>query len=118
MRKLTLIVLMLTFGVTLFAQDLTLSQLNRKVQELERRIQLLEKVLASQSTAPSHPNDRQVPANKQIWRQLKKGMSQEEVKKLLGEPDRVAVMGSITTWFFSTSQIMFDNDGLYSWFEP
>jgi hypothetical protein len=114
MKKLAFLCLWLIAGVTLFAQDLTLAQLNQKVIELERRIQLLEKVLSSQSMT-SDTNSRQLPAGKESWRKLKKGMSKDEVRMLLGEPDRVTVSPSSTYWVFSDGQIIFDDSDRVSY---
>jgi hypothetical protein len=34
------------------------------------------------------------------WRQLKKGMKMDQVKDLLGEPDKVMASATLTLWYW------------------
>jgi outer membrane protein assembly factor BamE (lipoprotein component of BamABCDE complex) len=65
--------------------------------------------------------------DKQNWRKyLRTGMTRTEVRKLFGEPDKVAVVFSQEDWWFGTAdngEIQFDMDGhpdgsVQVWFEP
>src|SRR5262245_49374463 len=39
-----------------------------------------------------------------IWRKLSKGMSQEKVRAVLGEPLRVENQGSLTCWYYQDGE--------------
>lgn len=57
------------------------------------------------------------------WRKLYSGMSQSEVKQLLGEPLRVEKMGFMTFWHFTQMGVLgphvtFSNGRLDGWSEP
>ena len=57
-----------------------------------------------------------------LWRGLSHGMSQDEVKRILGEPEKVSDFGSVVTWYYgypAGGQVMFGQDGrLEYWSEP
>ena len=95
--------------------------LERKVSDLEQRIRDLEAIITAEPSRarpmPASANWREL-AN---WRQLRRGMAIDQVRALLGEPDRVETMGSFTTWRWGESgeaSLQFYQDGLYSWSEP
>lgn len=56
------------------------------------------------------------------WRQLKLGMSKEEVRQLLGEPESVTESGAIKVWYYGTmrqGEVDFDeSDNVSFWSEP
>ena len=52
------------------------------------------------------------------WRQLKKGMTEAQVRGLLGEPAKVDG-GTFANWYYKNSgAVTFYNDTVYSWEEP
>jgi len=52
------------------------------------------------------------------WRQLKKNMSEEQVRALLGEPSKVDG-GTFAVWNYKNGgAVTFYNDKVYSWEEP
>ena len=52
------------------------------------------------------------------WRSLKKGMSYDEVRGILGEPSRIQG-GTFAHWFYTNrSNVTFYEDRLDSWTEP
>ena len=67
----------------------------------------------------SRPNWRSVSH----WRNLKREMSKEEVRRILGEPRKVDEYGFMTKWYYggylSSANVSFDQSGLLkSWSEP
>jgi outer membrane protein assembly factor BamE (lipoprotein component of BamABCDE complex) len=63
-----------------------------------------------------------VPASKDDksqWRKLQRGMSKDDVKKLLGEPGKVSVSKYYEFWYYAGGSATFDSKGrLDSWNEP
>ena len=52
------------------------------------------------------------------WRMLHRSMSKDEVRKLLGEPDRVSVSRFFESWEYSGGSVTFDGKGrVDSWGE-
>lgn len=41
-----------------------------------------------------------VPASKAAWRSIRKGMSGNEIRALLGEPGKVMALSSFTMWYY------------------
>ena len=57
--------------------------------------------------------------DKSQWRMLQRRMSKDEVRKLLGEPDRVSVSRFFESWDYSGGSVTFDGKGrVDSWSEP
>jgi hypothetical protein len=57
--------------------------------------------------------------DKSQWRQLRRRMSQDEVKNLLGEPDRVSVSRFYDSWYYLGGSVTFDSKGHVDfWSEP
>jgi hypothetical protein len=96
--------------------------LERRATELERRVRELE-ALKRTETSRSLP----VPASPQWrdlrnWRQLRLGMSMDQVRALLGEPERVDAIG-YTFWYWDYPlgpQVTFDSrtGKVNGWREP
>jgi hypothetical protein len=98
--------------------------LEERVQDLERRVQELESkergTPAASAPTRGDSNGWRSQAN---WRTLKRGMSQDEIRRVLGEPHRVDVLGpSLTIWYYnypSGGRVNFNNRGaLEGWSEP
>lgn len=95
-----------------------IGQLERDIQEIKRRLSSLE--------APSvNTNVRQTPPvagegwkSLSNWRSLNNGMGYEEVRNLLGEPQRVNG-GDIALWYYPNSgEVTFFRGKLDRWAEP
>jgi hypothetical protein len=91
--------------------------LDRRVADLERRIRELEApttVGAGRDFRVSTaPNWRDL----QNWRQLRRGMTMDQVRALLGEPNRVDA-GGVTYWHWPNAHVYFMSDVLEGWSEP
>ena len=95
-----------------------IAQLEKEIQEIKLRLSKLESVPKS----PSIPAQSVVSADgwksEANWRSLTKDMSTTEVRKILGEPQRVDG-GSITSWFYQNEgTVVFFNEKVTRWTEP
>lgn len=94
-----------------------IEQLERTNADLERRIRDIESAIRRDS-ASSRPiaitNKWREQAN---WRRLRTGLSMDEVRALLGEPERVDG-GGITTWRWADGHVLFILNKVDSWSEP
>ena len=99
-----------------------IAYLERRVSELERRVIQLESPARGESSrvppVPGSPSWRDI-AN---WRRLSRGMTTEEVRAMLGEPDRVNAIEIVTTWTWgaypNSGDVTFTNGKVSSWSEP
>jgi outer membrane protein assembly factor BamE (lipoprotein component of BamABCDE complex) len=128
--KLFAMVVAVSFAVTLAwshsliaqTQQDEVTQLRQKNTELENRVKELETLLKE---CTEDKNNRfsgdQGYQNKKNWRSLETGMSEEQVKKILGEPLKV-IKGVKTLWYYPNlygGYVSFDNEGrLTGWNEP
>lgn len=91
--------------------------LERRVADLERRVRELEAPVTVESSrdrrSVTAPNWRDV----QNWRRLRRGMTMDQVRALLGEPERMDA-GSITYWHWAGAEVYFMSDELAGWSEP
>jgi TolA-binding protein len=97
--------------------DARMQKLEETIRALERRVAELETELREQKKHAPVPND------KVSWRKLQKGMSEGDVEKLLGSPEKIDVFGSFTLWHYNYpggGQVQFDgrNRTVSSWHEP
>jgi hypothetical protein len=70
---------------------------------------------AARSTQSSTPAGK----DRSQWRMLHRRMSKDEVRKLLGEPDRVSVSRFFESWDYPGGSVTFDGKGrVDSWIEP
>jgi hypothetical protein len=102
----------------LHASEERFNKLEGEIRDLKSRIEKLEGGKAK-LTSPS-PKTRSKEGWKDLsnWRSLKKGMSCDDVRELLGEPDRING-GSFTFWYYKgASNVIFYMDQLDSWTEP
>lgn len=91
--------------------------LERTTTDLERRVLALEALI---KVEPSASRKGSTPGNwrdLQNWRQLQLGMSPDEVRALLGEPERVEA-GAVTHWFWAGANVYFMGGELSGWSEP
>jgi hypothetical protein len=70
--------------------------------------------------AQSTDNGSQAPKeDRGPWRKLQRGMSKDDVKKLIGEPGKVSVAKYYEFWYYGGGSVTFDSKGrLDSWNEP
>ncbi len=74
--------------------------------------------LAKTSQSKPTANQQKQSSDLSSWRQLKKNMSEEQVRALLGEPTKVDG-GTFAFWHYrSGGTVTFYNDRLDSWTEP
>ena len=91
--------------------------LERQAAELEQRVRALEVLIKSE---PSQ--GQPIPASTRWrdlanWRRLRLGMKMDEVRALLGEPERVDA-GYVTYWRWSGANVSFISGKLEGWSEP
>jgi hypothetical protein len=100
------------------------SSIDSRVQKLEEAIRILEGRVASlegqlrEGSAPAR-----VAPDKVSWRNLKKGMSEGDVERLLGSPSKVVANPVVTTWYYDQAggqgNVDFDSKGtVRGWIEP
>lgn len=112
------------------AQNVSVDSLLRRIEvlersnaDLDRRIRQLESLIRNGSSRdrplPSTANWRDL----QNWRQLRRGMTMDEVRALLGEPQRVQTFGGAFTlwqWNGGSADVRFDGSSgkVDAWSEP
>jgi len=118
--RVALLTAFVTFSIPAVApaQQPSADSLLRRIEHLEQRVRELEAVLKGESSrdlsVPTSAKSRDL----QNWRRLRIGMKMDEVRALLGEPERVVVIGS-TTWSYPGASVSFDLRGkLEGWSEP
>ena len=104
------------------AQDEVVVELHNKISELENRIKLLENILKdSTKDTDEQIKDEFGWQNKKNWRNLSVGMTENEVKDLLGNPVK-SIQGVRTLWYYPNiycGYVSFDEKGrLTGWNEP
>jgi len=113
----------IVFG-TLTCAVASAQSLEDRVRDLERRVQQLEKQATQPTTSVSVPK----PASSQPdgwrqrdnWRSLRRGMTEGDVRSILGEPGRVDSFSSFSNWGYAEGGTAhFDRNGrLDGWSEP
>jgi outer membrane protein assembly factor BamE (lipoprotein component of BamABCDE complex) len=77
---------------------------------------VVAKRLAARSPETAVPASKD---DKSQWRKLQRGMSKDDVKKLLGEPGKISVSKYYEFWYYAGGSATFDSKGrLDSWNEP
>lgn len=96
-----------------------ITTLEKEVQELKIRLTNLETPLASSSSRSKPIASKDGWKSLANWRSVKKGMSTDEVRAVLGEPESVRVAGPLTYWSFPNRGIVtFFDEQLNGWNEP
>ncbi len=121
MIKTVTIIVFLSLGVAFnsYADDIDrIDRLEKEVQEVKLRISKLESLLSdyskSKELAPSHERWKSVSN----WRKLTTDMSESDVKKILGEPQRVDG-GSFARWYYENDgMVIFYKGKVHQWEEP
>ena len=112
----------IAFGTLIYAVA-SAQSLDDRVRALERRVEQLEKQVA-QPTSPASarkPVSSQPDGWRQIdnWRSLRRGMTESDVRSILGEPQKVVASGSLTLWYYpGGGSADFDDGRLRGWNEP
>ena len=110
----------LTAAFSSFASDSDrIAQLEKEVLELKLRLTNLEapqkKSGINQRMAASNDGWKSL-AN---WRSLKKGMSYDDVRGVLGEPATIRASGVLTFWGYANrGTVTYFDDRLDGWSEP
>jgi hypothetical protein len=103
---------------TLICAVASAQSLDDRVRELERRVEQLEK----QGAKPASPASANQPVSSQTekWRSLRRGMTESDVRSVLGEPSKVDVGVSYVTWEYpERGNVRFDFNGrVQVWSEP
>jgi hypothetical protein len=121
MIKTITIIVFLSLGVAFnsYADDSDrIVQLEKEVQELKLRISKLESLLSNSSAAQEIVTSS--PGYKSIanWRKLTTDMGYSDVRKILGEPQRVDG-GSIAEWYYPNGgTVIFQMNKAWKWREP
>ena len=95
-----------------------LNLLENEIKDLKARVSSLEQNGQSKSATSKPTASSDGWKNLANWRNLKIGMSYQEIRSLLGEPMRVRG-GPFTDWLYENRGfVVFHEDKVYSWQEP
>jgi hypothetical protein len=107
------------------AQVPTVEQLVTRIAELEKRIAELEQRLHAVEglQTPTRPENRAVRGNARDlgnWRQLQLGMTMNQVSELLGQPERVSAIITISWSYPNRGSVVFNAQSktVMGWEEP
>ena len=91
-------------------------ELESRIEQLERRVEQIERQVAQ----PAPPARAPKSTSSQNWRSLRRGMTEDEVRSILGEPHRVDVAASYISWEYREgAEALFNSNGrLQAWHEP
>ena len=95
-----------------------IERLEAAVSVLERRVSALERP-STQSESPKFKATGDWK-NKSNWRLLSKGMTKEQVRGILGEPEKIDASGPIENWRWKYPlgpSVTFYDDVVYGWDE-
>jgi len=99
-----------------------IDSLERRAADLEQRVRELETLV---KVEPSRDRPVSASANWRDlanWRRLRRGMNMDQVRALLGEPERVDAISIRTTWTWGRypeyAEVHFDEGKLAGWSEP
>jgi hypothetical protein len=106
------------------AQTASTDSLLRRIATLEQRIAVLDQRLTelevrvkTQPTGAATVPPTPVSGGLQNWRRLRIGMRMQEVRDLLGEPERVDA-GYVTYWRWDNANVRFVDGRVDGWSEP
>ena len=96
------------------AQTDDVAALRREVDELKARLSAIEKRLGDPVTAPA--------PSPSAWSKIDRGMTQAQIKDLLGEPSKAFELDGTRVWYYSTragapGSVFFDSAGRASSFQ-
>jgi SmpA / OmlA family len=122
MKKIFKIAAIGVLGMAAFSahaqSDLRVDRLEAEVRDLQLRLSKIEAAqggfVADQRSESSGLGWKSLSN----WRQLKTGMTPEQVRAILGEPRRIEG-GGLARWFYSNGgESTFMQEKLYAWKEP
>jgi hypothetical protein len=99
-------------------------RLEARIIQLEQRLAALEENTTTEKTVKQSSSSAEGLRDKQAWRQLKIGMTKNEVTAILGEPPKINASNMGDTWFYPDSlgglgSVSFrDRETVNSWSEP
>jgi len=110
----------LTSTFSSFASDGDrITQLEKEVQELKLRLTNLESPQSKSLISPKVVVSADGWKSLNSWRSLKKGMSYEDVRGVLGEPATIRASGVVTFWGYANrGTVTYYDDRLDGWNEP
>lgn len=115
--RLIVTLLCLSFSSSYAGDSERISHLEKEVEELKVKIKSIEKIL-SPKTSQNPISTSEGWKNISNWRMLKSGMNYEDVRTVLGEPQRIDG-GNVAYWIYSNSgRVIFVRDKVTSWEEP
>ena len=93
--------------------------LEKHVGDLQERVAKLEKQLTARLVSVGK-DAREGKNGVALWRALRKGMTKDEVKRLLGEPKDMMKLNEFDVWDYAGGGIVrFGASGLVdNWYEP
>jgi hypothetical protein len=104
---------LLAHGAYAHAEDAgRIGQLEKEVQSLKFRLSAIEAALGSTSKPGT------VAKSLSVWRQLKKDQSPDQVRAILGEPDRISGASFMNWHYPNDGEVTFNRDKVYGWNEP
>ena len=97
--------------------------LERKTTDLEQRVRELEALIRIEPSQSRPIPESSQWRDLQNWRRLRRGMTMDQVRTLLGEPERVTADTPWTYWFWERSgraNVRFDSrsEKVEGWSEP
>ena len=105
-------------GATSEAPARKVDSLLARIDELEKRVAALENLLKATPARRPAADAASNPADIANWRRLRENMSMEDVRSLLGEPEKIDG-GSVAVWYYPRSgRVMFFSGRLNQWQEP
>ena len=110
---------MLTFSLNSLGSDsVRITQLEKEVQELKLRLSKLEGPQPTTNQQQRNIVSGEGWKSLANWRSLKTGMSNDEVRSILGEPTRIDG-GNLALWHYSNSgSVRFFLGKANEWQEP
>jgi len=101
-----------------------IQDMKRRLGEIDSRVQALETTSAPSADAGSPPAPPATPPPTAQWRELKEGMSKDDVRNLLGPPGEIEKGGYNEHWYYpdrgdNSGTVDFGQQGdVLSWTEP
>ena len=112
---------------SVFGDDSEIQELKNRIESLERQVAIINQTLARlQQTEPNLAANQPAATDglkwqdKQNWRRLRSNMSKDEVRLLLGEPDRIRKV-VFEYWYYgdpTRASVTFSDERLQGWEEP
>jgi hypothetical protein len=95
-----------------------IDQLEKEFQELKLRVSELESLLSNPSAAQEVVKSGEGWKSVSNWRKLTTDMGASDVRKILGEPQRIDG-GFLATWYYQNGgTVRFADGKVHEWTEP